>query len=220
MELDATDIFVLGSGGHARVLLDLLSLAHPEWRVAILELDRSLHGSTVMGVEVVGGDELMQEIARINLCARFTVGVGTVRDSGPRRRLFQRGLASGLPPQTLIHPSAVASRFASVGLGAQLLSSCVVNTGAVIGMNVVVNSGAVVEHDCVVKGHAHIASGACIAAEVTVGAGAHVGAGASVRQGLNIGDGAVVGVGAAVVRDVLPGDVVIGVPARPYSEWT
>ncbi|MBM4018142.1 MAG: acyltransferase [Planctomycetes bacterium] len=49
---------------------------------------------------------------------------------------------------------------------------------------------------------------------VRLGAGAWVGAGASVLPGVTIGDGAVIGAGAVVTRDVPPGAIAVGVPAK------
>ena len=42
-----------------------------------------------------------------------------------------------------------------------------------------------------------------------------IGVGASIKPGVRLGEGSVIGVGAAVIKDVNPGDVVVGVPAKP-----
>jgi UDP-2-acetamido-3-amino-2,3-dideoxy-glucuronate N-acetyltransferase len=47
-----------------------------------------------------------------------------------------------------------------------------------------------------------------------VARGASLGSGAVIMCGVTIGEGAVVGAGAVVTRDVGPGEVVVGVPAR------
>ena len=44
--------------------------------------------------------------------------------------------------------------------------------------------------------------------------GASIGSGAVILGGVRIGEGALIGAGAVVTRDVLPGAVVAGVPAR------
>ena len=205
---------ILGGGGHARVLIDSLRAGEAAIPAAVLDADRSLWGKDVLGVPVRGGDDLMPEFMRQGV-QHFVVGVGGVADNEPRRRLFERAVACGLTPLTVRHPSAICSRWATVGAGSVLYPAAVVNAGAVLGLNVIVNTGAIVEHDCIIGDHAHLATGARLASTVRVGIGAHIGAGATVRQGVSIGERAVVGMGAVVVREVTAGTVVIGVPARP-----
>lgn len=205
---------VLGGGGHARVVIDSLRASETAVPVAVLDSDRSLWGRELLGVPIRGGDELMRELITDGI-RHFVLGLGSIGDNGPRRHLFERGLAHGFAPLTVCHPSAIRSCWAEVGSGSVLFPLAVVNAGAVLGMNVIVNTGAIVEHDCVVEDHAHIATGARLASTVRVGASAHVGAGATVRQCVTIGEGALVGAGAVVVKDVPPGATVIGVPAQP-----
>lgn len=50
--------------------------------------------------------------------------------------------------------------------------------------------------------------------ETRVGEQVSIGSGAVIMGGLSIGDGALIGAGAVVTRDVAPGEVVAGVPAR------
>ncbi|HWI74897.1 MAG TPA: acyltransferase [Baekduia sp.] len=55
-------------------------------------------------------------------------------------------------------------------------------------------------------------------APVSVGARVFIGAGAIILPGVTIGDDAIVGAGSVVRRDVAPGTVVGGNPARPLLE--
>jgi sugar O-acyltransferase (sialic acid O-acetyltransferase NeuD family) len=180
----------------------------------VLDVDRSLWGQSLLGVPILGGDELLPQMIEQGV-NHFAVGLGSMGDSRLREHLFEMGLAAALKPLTVMHPSSVCSKWAEVGAGAQLFPASVVNAGARLGANVIVNSGAVVEHDCVVGAHAHIATGAKLSGGVRVGAGAHIGAGAVVKQDVSIGERAVVGAGACVLEDVAAGAVVVGVPARP-----
>jgi acetyltransferase-like isoleucine patch superfamily enzyme len=53
---------------------------------------------------------------------------------------------------------------------------------------------------------------------VRIGADVWIGAGARILDGVTVGDRAVIGAGSVVTRDVAPGQVVGGVPARPLHQ--
>jgi len=55
-------------------------------------------------------------------------------------------------------------------------------------------------------------------APVVLKRGCYLGAGCLVLPGVTVGERAVVGAGAVVTRDVPPGKVVVGVPARPVKD--
>jgi hypothetical protein len=57
--------------------------------------------------------------------------------------------------------------------------------------------------------------GACLYAPISVGQRVFIGAHAVLMPGVTVGDGAVIGVMSVVTKDVPPGTVVAGVPARP-----
>lgn len=208
---------ILGGGGHARVLVDCLQVSGSVELYGVLDRERAYWGQTLLGVPILGGDELLADVVAKGVNC-FAVGLGGIGDTRPRQRLFALGLSFRLEPLTVVHPTAICSRWAKVGPGSQLFPGSVVNAGAELGVNVIVNSGAIVEHDCVVGAHAHVATGARLTSTVRVGDGAHIGAGAIVKQCVTIGEGAVVGAGAVVVKDVPPRTVVVGVPARPICE--
>ena len=180
---------------------------------AILDPDESLWGQEILGVPVLGGDNLIAGLIQQG-ANKFVVGMGSTADNRTRQSLFNLASSHGLEPVAVRHPSAVCSPFARIGKGTVLFPASVVNAGAVLGNNVIVNTGAIVEHDCVLGDHVHIATGSRLCGTVKVGDLAHVGAGASIRQSISIGEGSVVGMGASVVKDVAPWTTVVGVPAQ------
>ncbi len=207
---------ILGGGGHARVLVDSLRSMLLPLTLVVLDANRSLWGCSLLDVPILGDQSLLADLAERG-AKYFVVGVGSIGNTGPRKRLFQMGLDHYLGPLTVIHSSAVVSPWAKVGGGSLLFPRSVVNPGARVGRNVIVNSGAIVEHDCVLEDHVHVATGAILAGTVTVGESAHIGCGAVVKEGITVGPAAIVGAGAVIIRDVGQGEVVAGVPARPVG---
>jgi len=203
----------LGAGGHARVVIEILQCGNIYEIAGLLDSRPDLQGKNVLGVPILGDDDMLPELMREGV-EHFFVGVGSVGDSAPRRNLFEKAVGLGMEPVSAVHPQAVVSPSAELGTGVTVMAGAVVNACARLGMNVIVNTSAVVEHDCALGEHVHIATGAKLAGGVQVAAGAHVGAGATVLESINIGEDAVVGAGAVVVRDVAPAVTVVGCPAR------
>ena len=205
-----------GAGGHAKVVLDVLMACADRRIIGLLDNDARLHGTTCLGVPVLGADDLISSVIAQGV-TDFFLGIGSVSSTERRQRLYEFGLSHGLVPVSTLHPSAIVSSRAVIGSGVTVLAGAIINAGALLGANVLINTAGVVEHDCVVGDHVHLASGAILLGGVRVDAGAHVGSGATVRQGIAVGAGAIVGAGAVVVADVPPGETVVGVPARPFG---
>lgn len=212
----ATRLVIIGGGGHARSVIECITTRGLHRIIGIAEVDPSRIGQHVDGVEIICDDAHLDRLGGDDDIG-FVMGVGGNRDNRPRQEIFNRALAQGLRPITLVHPAAWVAGNAQVGLGTVILAGAIVNPGAVVGDNVILNTGCIVEHDCRVGDHAHISTRAALSGSVAVGRLAHVGAGAVIRQGLNVGYGAVVGIGAVVTKNVEEGSVVAGNPARPIK---
>jgi 2,3,4,5-tetrahydropyridine-2,6-dicarboxylate N-acetyltransferase len=121
-----------------------------------------------------------------------------------------------------VEPGAIIREGAKIGRGAVIMMGAVINIGAVIGeetmidMNVVLGARATVGRKC------HIGAGAVLAGvleppsrkPVVVADNVLVGANAVILEGVRVGKGSVVAAGAVVTKNVPPGVVVAGVPAR------
>lgn len=205
-------MIILGAGGHSKGVIETI-IAQDIYSIRGLT-SPTCDGDNcnVLGYPVLGDDLLIPGLKSSGV-GYFIIGMGAVGNNGPRRKLYELGVRSGLTPIVAIHTAALVSDSASISVGSVVFSGAIIAADCLIGNNVIVNHGAIIEHDCIVDDHAHIATGACLSGTVHVGHSAHIGAGATILQDVVIGENAIVAAGAVVVRDVKSGSTVRGVPA-------
>lgn len=206
---------IVGAGGFARETAQLLAACMPALGRSLrlhgfLDDDPELLGRNVDGVPVLGPSTAVYEL----LHASVVLCVGSPRNPLARLRLADR---LDLPPDryaTLVHPSVSVSVDSVLGPGTVLLAQTVLTAGVRVGAHVAMMPRVVLTHDDVVEDFATLASGVLLGGGVHVGRGAYIGAGAMVREQVSIGAGSIVGMGSVVLRDVPPGEVWAGNPAR------
>lgn len=196
--MSANMTYIIGCGGHGRVLLDVLRSVVPPAsmrQVRFLDDREALWGSTVDDVEVAGGRQLVTAADKLYL------GIG---DNATRRDAFLAFRDMGCEFPVLIAPTAVVSSNAIIGDGTVVLHGAIVQTGASIAEGVIVNSAVVVEHDCVVGAHVHLAPRVVLSGGTTVGEGTLIDTGAAINRNIEVGEHCVIESGAAVVHDIPP----------------
>ncbi|EGR0627446.1 acetyltransferase [Vibrio cholerae] len=204
-------LVLIGGGGHASVLADILLGQGREILAVISPDDLSLR-AVFAGLAHLTQDE---EVKRFSPDSVYLVnGIGMLPRSMLRQRVNQQFLELGYQFETVIASDAHVSLFATIRSGAQILSGARVQTGAVIGEHTIVNSGALVEHDCQIGAYNHIAPRATLCGAVCTREAVYIGANATVIQGLVLESQSVVGAGAIVNRSLMKNYTCY--PARTY----
>ena len=209
--MDAEGIIIIGGGGHARVLIDIL-LGQGKNIIGYTEKN-SGHDIGLSAVGCIGNDEDI-----FNYCPDkvFLVnGVGSVNSESLKKReyIFKKFTERGYRFPQVISNHAIVSEFANLQDGVQVMANATVQSCVSIGENSIINTGAIIEHDCNIGNNVHIASGAILCGGVSIGNCSHIGAGATIIQSISVGENVLVAAGAVVIRDILSNSIAMGVPA-------
>jgi carbonic anhydrase/acetyltransferase-like protein (isoleucine patch superfamily) len=202
------DLIILGTQVHAHEMAEIVERVNrqqPTWKLlGHICPEACLPGTTPNGYDVLGGPEALAGYPGAFLVP--VEGFPRLPDL-PRDRLV-----------SLIDPSAFVSRSASIGVGCVVYPNCYIGLKATIGDWLFCLSGSIINHDCVLEEQVTVCSGVRLAGHVHVEQQCYLGQGCNIKQFLRIGRASLVGMGSVVTRDVAPGSVVTGCPARRVRE--
>jgi len=208
-------IIILGSGGHAKVLIDVLRIRDIKV-VGITSIELQDINKKLNGINVIGNDEAIFRYSPESV--HLVNGIGYTGKTEKRRELFDFFKGKGYSFAGVIHPSAVVSLDVQMDEGVQVMAGAVIQTGSKIKKNTIINTKVSVDHDCVIGSHVHLAPGVTISGGVQVADDVHIGAGATIIQEIRIGKKCLIGAGSLVLNDVKDGVTVFGAPAREAKQ--
>ena len=205
-------VIVIGAGGHARVVIDILEAAD-QYRI-IGVVDKQLaEGQLFCNYPVLGSDDILPKLYQDGVC-NVAIGIGGYTDNSARKNIFEKVKALRFCIVNAIHPSALIMNNVTIDEGVVVFPGAIINSYTQIGSNVIVATGSTVDHETVVENHVLISAGVNIGANVRIQSESLIAIGATVISGMLVGKSALVCAGAVVVSNVPAGAKVMGVPAR------
>jgi UDP-perosamine 4-acetyltransferase len=205
-------IVLIGGGGHAGVLIDLINMSRSYQIAGILDPNIRPQ-SKRFGITVIGDDSLLLELYGKGI-RNACVAVGSVKDNDKRKALYEKAKQAGFSVPFLVHTKSIIPVDLQISEGVQIMAGAIIQPNSFIGSNTIINTGSIIEHNCNIGSHVHVCPGAIISGGCTVHNEAFIGAGATVIHGITIGRNAVVAAGAVVVKDVPDNSIVSGIPAK------
>lgn len=202
------DIYLIGAGGHAKVILALLETQGRKC-LGIYDDNEQRHGTTLLGVPVIGAVKEIPD--RCDISAVIAIG-----DNATRKHITES--FRNIHWATLIHPHSWVHSSVKIDEGTVIFAGVVIQPDTHVGKHTIINTSASVDHDCGIGDFCHIAPGCHLAGGVTVGNNTFVGMGVEIIPGISITAGITIGAGAVVVKHITTGGIYLGVPAVRYSK--
>lgn len=191
-------INLFGASGHAKVIIDIVKAQGDD--IGRL-YDDAPHCSEIHGYPV-------DKASDSDVAGPMIISIGSNR---VRKMIAER---YRLEYARAIHPQAIVSPSAHIGVGTVAMQNALVQADTSIGCHCIINSGASVDHECRIGDFVHISPHATLCGNVHVGEGTWIGAGATVIPGITIGKWCTIGAGAVVINDIPDGVTAYGNPCR------
>lgn len=201
-------MIILGAGGHARELLDIIKLIdtgeHYFFDDSTNELPEFINGINVIR-QIEVALSLIQEGHEIVL------GVGGV----PSRKIFYQKFSKfGIIAKSIVAPSCIISDYnVIIEDGVNVMHHVMISNNVRVGKNVIINSKVNLHHDVTVGNFCEIAPSVTLLGGVNVAENTFIGAGAVILPKVQVGSDCIIGAGAVVIDDLAPGTFAVGVPA-------
>jgi sugar O-acyltransferase (sialic acid O-acetyltransferase NeuD family) len=203
------NIIIFGSGGHAKVVIDIIEKSDKMRILGIADDNRSLKDK-VYGYQILNG-EFLTEIR-----GEIYGGIIAIGDNWARKETADtiKKIYPNFNFVAAIHPSAVINSEVMIGKGTVVMGGVVVNSYSTIGDHCIVNTSSSIDHDCTIGDFASIAPGATLGGNVKIGKYSAISLGSNVIHSVEIGDHTVIGAGSTVVKNIDSYKVAYGAPAK------
>lgn len=209
-------ILILGGIGNGSVIagaiVDAGIRGDKTWEFAGYLNDREETGSMIHEHRVMGK---LSDVPRLVDEGYFFINT-ILRIDGNKERI-ELIESLGIPDDrfaTFVHPMSYVAPNVKLEPGAVVMPNATVSANTTVGKCSLVMVGATILHDTVIGRYCHLAAQSCLGAHLQIGEGVHVGLNATVREHISIGAFATLGMGAVLTKNIGPGEVWAGNPAR------
>lgn len=198
-------ILVIGNGGHAKSLLDVIER---EKKYIISGMVVNTATEEVGEYPIIGNDDDLDSLFQCGI-KNAAIGIGYLGKSNLRERMYVKLKKIGFDLPVLCDPSAIVAKHVTIGEGSFIGKGVIINSSVTIGKMCIINSGCIIEHDCIIDDFSHISVSSVLCGGVNIGKASFIGANATVVQMKTIGQRCIIGAGAVVKRNLEDASMVI-----------
>lgn len=198
LKMNIKKVVLAGNSTMAELMYDYLKQDIRYEVVATTVSDEFLETGSVDEIRSVGLSRLIDVYKPNEVSIIMAVGYDNL--NRVREKLFFQLKSLGYLIETYVHPDAKIYTTCSIGEGAIILPSAVVEPQVFVGANTVVWCNVSLAHHSTIAENCWIASGGIIAGKSTICRNTFLGVNATVVNGINVGEFNIIGAGALISK--------------------
>jgi len=205
------NIIIFGSGGHASVLVDIVS---KEKKYQIIGcIDNQARKKENLGFPYLGEINNLHRIIATN---EIYGGIIAIGDNAVRSNLSTE-IINQVPDfrfVNCIHPDSVIGLNVEIGEGNAIMAGAIINTNTIISDHCILNTNSSLDHDCKMLNFSSIAPNATVGGNCEIGEHSAIGIGSNILHNISVGSNCIIGGGSLIVSNTEDDAVYYGSPAK------
>lgn len=202
---------IIGAGTYGKVYLTYLQDAGIEI-VGFLDDDKSLQGTSIRNIPVLGGTELLSSLKDTHRVEAVYCPIG---NNKLRVKFLEKAKSFGYKTPNYIHPSVIISPNVSIGEGVYILLGSHIMPYVTIEDYVMISMGVNIAHHSILSKGTFLSTGVNFGASIHAKKYSYIGISSTIMTGIKVlGTNCLIGAGAVVIKDVPDNAVMAGVPAK------
>ncbi len=206
------NILILGAGGHAKVIVDIVEEAGKYNLVGILDQNFA-EKEPLLGYPLLGKEEDLPKLIKEHAIRGIIIAIG---DNFIRSEVA-KGIKENYPELSFpsaIHPKTIIAKDVKIGEGTVIMAGVSINPGSTIGSFCILNTNAIFDHDSSMGDFSSLAPGVTVGGDCQVGSHSAIGIGSTILHGIKVGEHSVIGAASLVNKRISPYTVAYGLPAK------
>lgn len=198
-------LLIGGGGGGGSITVDAILRGTHQMAVGILDNNAALHGKTMLGVPILGANDMVGELWQQGAFdAAIIVVTASVEE---RAHLFESIRSLGVKFTNVIDPAAQLRANVQLGVGNLIMANAYLAACVTLGDNNFLASHTCIEHHSVVGSHCTFGPRTVTSGAVTIGDRVKMGMNVMLEPYLTIGSGSLIPSGLTVIDSVPPDSV-------------
>lgn len=208
-------LILIGSGGHAKSILESLSMSEKNDLIGYIDLIPSSYMNS-KNIKYLGDDDQMsmyKDIDNLFLILGLSY-IGNIPSFELREKIISKYKKYNF--LQFISNNSYVSKESIIGNGTIVLNNVYINASCKIGEHCLINNNVLIEHDCTIGNNVQIAPGAIILGGVTIADNCFIGAGVVIRDSVDIVSNTIIGMGCIVTKNITDSGTYYGNPLKKY----